>query len=212
MSHRETKPVSERSEDRSPIARAVGHLHERDGNDHGEETDRVAPERCPDATHRNGHCCQRGADDPAEVPLRIRKTDSRDEVLARDQVGQRRLERGKGERADAAGDEAERCYSQGRCCAPAHPHRQDRRDDGRQRTAHDEEPASAPSVGHRRTDRAEHPVGEESGCTDERRQRCFASGVSDVVAQPDSLHPCTDVGEQGPDPHQPEISRSKWSE
>ena len=124
-----------------------------------------------------------GPDDPSEVPLRVRQADTGDEVLALDEIRQDRLERRERERPDAAGEEAEHRDAERRRVPSAHPHREDRGHDGRERVADDQQSTPAPSIGHRRADRAEYAVGQEAGSADDRRPRCLAGRVRDVVAE-----------------------------
>ena len=99
----EAEAVHQRTPHR-PAATGRGlEAHRQHAGDHGEEADRVAPQRSTDAAERDRDPGQRRADDAAEVPLRVREPDGGDEVLAGHQAGQRVLERGEAERADGAG-------------------------------------------------------------------------------------------------------------
>ena len=80
------------------------------------------------------------------------------------------------------------------------------------RVADHQQPAPAPTIRHRRSDRAEHAVGKEAGRTHDRGPRRLPGRVRDVIAQPDGFHPRADVRQQRTGPHQSEVARSKWSE
>ena len=74
--------------------------HDRD--DHREEARGVDAERPRVAADADDEPGERGADDPAEVPLRGRQRDRADEVLRGHEVGQHRLVGGEADRLRAA--------------------------------------------------------------------------------------------------------------
>ena len=64
------------------------HLHQSDGDDHGEETGGIAPQSRTDAPYGDRDRRQRWTDDPAEVPLGVRQADAGNQVLAFDEIRQ----------------------------------------------------------------------------------------------------------------------------
>ena len=208
----EAKAVGQRAEDRAAVAVAMRHLHERHGDDHGEEAERVAPQRRADAADGDRDRRKRRADDPAEVPLRIRQADAGDEVLASTRSG----------RID---------WNEGNVNAPMQPATKlsiampERRRAFRRRPTLRGSRRRRPTVRCRRSAAAACSIDPPSPNRSGRGRRWAGTrprrrsptttpsrGVGDVVAQPDCFHPRADVREQCTGPHQAEVSRSKWCE
>ena len=207
----EAGAIGERSEDRAVDRRPLGEADLRHGEDDGEEAERVDPQGQADAAERDRQPGNGRSDDATQVPLRVGQAHCGDEVLASNQFREGDLERGKDERVDRAGDEAEDCDAEWARRAAAHPDREHGGDHRRDEVAEHEDPPPVQAIGHRRSDRAEHGARQETCGRHHGRPRRLPGGVGDVVAQRHGLHPRADVRGQCPGPHQPEVTRPERS-